>query len=181
MINNKDALLQKLEERFLKHASAEETKLLKPLKDRLTSDEKLLSVALKMEETDGEPSFVLMENKEYALVCLAKESPKSRRSFCYDHEALEKRKTFKPNDSAQNFARNLGAKLLNEEEYLYLQKRFVLDEKSSTWLLTPDDIRRRGGAIYGERKYGRVMIGANGADSYFNSRGVRLIVYLGVI
>lgn len=172
-------ILNLLEKRFFALYDKSYHPLWQEINLLLTKDEKVLNIVSLMEETGGEPSVIIFPNAKYAVIDLVKESPKPRRSFCYDDDALNKRKDFKPSDSAAHFAATIGARLLSEEEYIYLQNIIVIDEKSSTWLLTPSLNRDLGGALYGERKFGKIIIGANGADSYFSSRGVRLIVPLG--
>jgi hypothetical protein len=128
-----------------------------------------------MERTGGEPDIVGYDKKtgEYIFYDCSAESPKDRRSFCYDHEALEKRKEHKPKDSAVNLATTMGIELMTEEQYLELQKLGSFDAKTSSWLNTPSDVRKLGGAISGEFRFGRVFIYANGAESYFAARGFR--------
>jgi hypothetical protein len=140
----------------------------------LAKPEKLWSLNA-MEETGGEPDVVGFDKKsgEYIFYDCSAESPKERRSVCYDHEALEKRKEHKPADSAVNMATEMGIEILTEEEYHELQKLGNFDAKTSSWLKTPDDVRKLGGAISGEFRFGRVFIYANGAESYFGARGFR--------
>jgi len=128
-----------------------------------------------MEITGGEPDVVGFDKKagEYIFYDCSTESPKERRSLCYDHEALEKRKEHKPVDSAINMASDMGVELLTEEEYQALQQLGKFDAKTSSWLKTPSDVRKLGGAISGELRFGRVFIYANGAESYFAARGFR--------
>jgi uncharacterized protein DUF4256 len=139
-----------------------------------TSTQKLLSLYA-MEETGGEPDVVAFDKKtgEYSFYDCAIESPKGRRSLCYDHEALEKRKEHKPRDSAVNMAAEMGIEILSEEQYRELQKLGNFDPKTSSWLQTPSDIRKLGGAISGEFRFGRFFVYANGAESYFGARGFR--------
>ena len=139
-----------------------------------TSTQKLWSLYA-MEETGGEPDVVAFDKKtgEYTFYDCAIESPKGRRSLCYDHEALEKRKEHKPRDSAVNMASEMGIEILSEEQYRELQKLGNFDPKTSSWLQTPSDIRKLGGAISGEFRFGRLFIYANGAESYFGARGFR--------
>jgi Protein of unknown function (DUF4256) len=136
--------------------------------------EKLYSVN-EMEITGGEPDVVSHDKKtgEYIFYDCSVESPQDRRSLCYDHEALEKRKEHKPVDSAINMAADMGIELLSEEQYLELQQLGKFDAKTSSWLNTPSDVRKLGGAISGEFRFGRVFIYANGAESYFAARGFR--------
>jgi hypothetical protein len=128
-----------------------------------------------MERTGGEPDVVGQDKKSGEVVfydCSA-ESPKGRTSFCYDREALDSRKEHKPKNCALDMAAVIGVVLLTEEEYFNLQKLGEFDTKSSSWIATPADIRKLGGAIYGDRRYGRVFIGHNGAESYYQGRGFR--------
>jgi hypothetical protein len=124
-----------------------------------------------MEETEGEPDVV---GPSLWYVDCSPETPKGRRSFCYDHEALEKRKEHKPKDSAMNVAAENGVQLLSEEEYFTLQKSVEVDLKTSSWLLTPKELRATGGALFGDKRYGRVFIYHNGAESYYAARGFRV-------
>jgi hypothetical protein len=128
-----------------------------------------------MERTGGEPDVVRQDTKtgEYFFYDCSAESPKGRRSLCYDREALEARKENKPTDSAINLAAGMGIELLTEEDYLELQKLGQFDTKTSSWLQTPPAIRKLGGAIFGDRRYDRVFVCHNGADSYFAARGFR--------
>lgn len=143
------------------------------------SPEKLWSL-YQMEETGGEPDVVaFMANRsdkrtdEYVFCDCSPESPKGRRSVCYDEEALESRKENKPKNSAVGMAAEMGIELLNEEQYRELQQIGKFDAKTSSWLATPDDIRTLGGAIFGDWRYGRVFIYHNGAESYYAARGFR--------
>jgi len=131
-----------------------------------------------MEITGGEPDIVGNDKKtgEYIFYDCSAESPKGRRSVCYDHEALEKRKEHKPENSAVEMAGDMGIEILTEEQYLELQKLGKFDAKTSSWLKTPADIRKLGGAISGELRFGRVFVYANGAESYFGARGFRGLV-----
>lgn len=176
---NYDELLALLEKRFNRDKEYHPGFLWSDVKKYLAADKSVLDTVLAMEETGGEPAFVLLPNNIFSIIDLTKESPRPRRSLCYDEEALAQRKVAKPLGSATSFAAKIGANLVSEEVYLYLQKRFNLDKKSSTWLSTPPLNRALGGALYGERKFNKVIIGANSAESYFSSRGIRLIVLLG--
>jgi hypothetical protein len=128
-----------------------------------------------MENTGGEPDVVGYDAKtdEYIFYDCSAETPKDRRSFCYDHEALEARKANKPENSALHSAAEMGIELLTEAQYQELQQLGNFDLKTSSWLKTPDDIRKLGGAIFGDRRFGRVFIYHNGADSYYAARGFR--------
>jgi hypothetical protein len=136
--------------------------------------EKLWSLN-EMERTGGEPDVVGQDEEtgEVVFYDCAAESPKARRSLCYDREALESRKAHKPKDSALDMAAAMGVELLSEAEYFQLQKLGEFDLKTSSWLKTPADVRELGGAIFGDRRFDRVFIYHNGADSYYSARGFR--------
>ena len=136
--------------------------------------EKLWSLN-EMENTGGEPDVVDHDKKtgEYIFYDCSAESPKDRRSLCYDREALDARKEAKPKNSAQDMAKTMGIELLSEEQYRQLQKLGKFDAKTSSWLTTPSDIRKLGGAIFGDYRYSTVFIYHNGADSYYAARGFR--------
>lgn len=128
-----------------------------------------------METTGGEPDVVGYDSKtgEYIFFDCAPESPKGRRSFCYDHAALESRKEYKPADSAVNMANDMGIELLTEEQYRKLQQLGKFDLKTSSWVKTPDEIRKLGGAVFCDRRYDTVFLYHNGAESYYAARGFR--------
>jgi len=128
-----------------------------------------------MERTGGEPDVVGHHEKGEELLFLdcSKESPTGRRSLCYDREALEARKKHKPEGSAMQMAAGMGAELLTVEQYRALQALGAVDTKTSSWLLTPPEIRELGGAIFGDFRYGTVFVYHNGADSYYAARGFR--------
>lgn len=128
-----------------------------------------------MEKTGGEPDVVGHDQKsdEYLFYDCAPESPKDRRSVCYDNEALESRKKFKPENSAVGMAAEMGVELLSEDQYRELQQLGEFDSKTSSWLKTPADIRKLGGAIFGDFRFGQVFIYHNGAESYYGARGFR--------
>jgi hypothetical protein len=138
------------------------------------SPEKLWSLN-EMERTGGEPDVVGHDKTTGAYIfydCSA-ESPKGRTSICYDREGLESRKEHRPSDTAVDMAAAMGVELLTEEQYLELQKLGEFDTKTSSWVKTPADIRSLGGALYCDRRYGRVFVGHNGAQSYYSARGFR--------
>ncbi|MCD6064003.1 MAG: hypothetical protein K0R82_1914, partial [Flavipsychrobacter sp.] len=128
-----------------------------------------------MEETGGEPDVVGHDKKtgEYIFFDCSAESPKGRRSVCYDHEALEKRKEHKPADSAMNMAADMGIELLTEEQYRELQKLGEFDLKTSSWVVTPANIRKLSGALFCDRRYDTVFLYHNGVESYYAARGFR--------
>lgn len=128
-----------------------------------------------MEESGGEPDVVGRDDDsgEYLFFDCAAESPKGRRSLCYDRPAWESRKTARPEDNAQDVAADMGVALLTEADYFYLQTLGDFDTKTSSWLATPPEVRKLGGAIFGDQRYGRVFIYHNGAESYYAARGFR--------
>ena len=128
-----------------------------------------------MEKTGGEPDVVRYDKHsgKYIFFDCAAESPKGRYSLCYDAAALESRKEHRPKSSAVETAAAMGIDLLSEEQYLALQKLGNFDTKSSSWLKTPEEIRKLGGAIFGDRRFGRVFVYHNGAQSYYSGRGFR--------
>lgn len=136
--------------------------------------EKLWSLS-EMENTGGEPDVVGFDKKtgEYTFYDCAAESPKDRRSICYDHEALESRKKFKPADSAVNMAADMGIELLTEAQYRELQQLGEFDLKTSSWVLTPPAIRKLGGALFCDRRFDTVFVYHNGAESYYAARAFR--------
>lgn len=128
-----------------------------------------------MEQTGGEPDVVGFDKEtgEYLFFDCSEESPDGRRSVCYDREGLESRKAHKPDNTAIDMANEMGIELLTEEQYKDLQKLGNFDTKTSSWLKTPDDVRKLGGAIFGDHRFGRVFIYHNGAQSYYGARGFR--------
>lgn len=128
-----------------------------------------------MERTGGEPDVVAYDKKTgaYVFYDCSKESPKDRRSVCYDREAREARKEHKPKDSAVDMAAAMGIELLTEEQYRELQTLGEFDSKTSSWVKTPADIRKLGGALFCDRRYNTVFVYHNGADSYYAARGFR--------
>lgn len=140
----------------------------------LSAPEKLWSLS-EMERTGGEPDVVGYDDKsgEFIFFDCAAESPKERRSLCYDREALDSRKEFKPDNSAIDLAAEMGIELLTEEEYRQLQQLGEFDAKTSSWLRTPAEVRKLGGAIFGDYRFGRVFVYHNGASSYYAARGFR--------
>jgi len=128
-----------------------------------------------MEGTGGEPDVVGQDKKtgEYIFYDCSLESPKERRSLCYDRKALDSRKENKPKNSAMDMATSMGIELFTEEQYRDLQNLGNFDTKTSSWIITPPEIRKLGGAIFGDYRYGQVFIYHNGADSYYAARGFR--------
>jgi hypothetical protein len=171
----KDELLQVLKTRFAKHPNRHQGIDWKDVEARLeTAPKKLLSL-FEMEKTGGEPDVVARDESTGEIVfydCSA-ESPAGRRSICYDREGLESRKEHRPQNSAFDMAEEMGITLLTEEQYHVLQALGNFDLKTSSWLLTPAPLRKLGGALFGDRRYDRVFIYHNGAQSYYGGRGFR--------
>lgn len=166
-----DVLKTRFEKNLNRHAGFDWDKV----KARLEAHaEKLWSLS-EMERTGGEPDVIGHDKKtgEYIFCDCSPDSPKGRTSLCYDREALDSRKEHKPKNSAMDLAAEMGVEPLSEEEYRDLQKLGNFDTKSSSWLKTPDDIRKLGGAIFGDRRFGRVFVYHNGAESYYSGRGFR--------
>ncbi len=172
----RDALLQTLAERFAKNPRRHPGLAWEALRERLekAAPEKLWSLH-EMEASGGEPDVVAHDSAsgEYVFFDCAAESPKGRQSLCYDRAGLESRKEHKPRGSALDLATEMGVELLSEAQYLRLQTLGEFDRKSSSWVLTPPELRAAGGALFGDRRYGRVFIYHNGAQSYYAGRGFR--------
>jgi hypothetical protein len=173
--DQKESLILTLQNRFEKHLHRHQGIDFSKIHYKLEkAPEKVWSLN-QMEATGGEPDVVDYDETtdEYVFFDCSAESPKGRRSVCYDHQALNTRKEHKPKNSAVGMASQMGIDLLNEEQFRQLQQFGQFDTKTSSWLLTPDGIRTRGGAIFGDWRYGRVFIYHNGAESYYGSRGFR--------
>ncbi len=171
----RDELLRVLKNRFEKNRNRYKGLEWDKVQAKLeTNPEKLWSLN-EMERTGGEPDVVGMDKKtgEYIFYDCSAESPKGRRSICYDREGLDSRKEFKPKDNAIDMAAALGIELLTEEQYRALQKLGKFDAKTSSWIITPPDIRKLGGALFGDYRYGTVFVYHNGAESYYAARGFR--------
>ena len=169
------ALLSTLKARFEKNRSRHKVLAWDTIRVKLEGSSGKLWSLNEMERTGGEPDVVDYDKKtgEYIFYDCSAESPKGRRSLCYDREALESRKEFKPADSAVNMAGHMGIELLTEEQYRDLQKLGNFDTKTSSWVKTPADIRKLGGAIFCDRRYNTVFLYHNGAESYYAVRGFR--------
>ncbi len=170
-----DELLRVLKARFERNVRLHETLEWASVQARLEARSDKLWSLREMERTGGEPDVVGRDEDtgDYVFCDCSPESPAGRRSLCYDPEALESRKEHKPGDSAVGMAATMGIELLTEEQYLDLQKLGAVDTKTSSWLKTPPDIRQRGGAIFGDCRYGRPFVYHNGAESYYAARGFR--------
>jgi len=164
-------LKTRFEKNMNRHKGLEWTKI----QAKLEGDPKKLWSLSEMETTGGDPDVVGFDKKsgEYIFYDCSPESPKGRRSLCYDREALDARKENKPENSVVDMAAAMGIELLTEEEYMELQKLGDFDAKTSSWLKTPSDIRKLGGAISGDFRFGRAFVFHNGADSYYAARGFR--------
>ena len=171
----RDELLGVLMARFEKNMSRHEGLEWPEVQARLeTSSERLWSLH-EMERTGGEPDVVGQDagTGEYVFFDCSAESPSGRRSVCYDREALESRKEHRPEDSAMDMAGGMGIELLTEEQYRELQKLGKFDTKTSSWVKTPTDIRKLGGALFADFRYGKVFVYHNGAESYYAARAFR--------
>ena len=170
-----EALLTSLKARFEKNMNRHNSLDWAKVNAKLEAHPEKLASLNEMERTGGEPDVVGQdkESGEYIFFDCSEQTPSGRVSLCYDREALDSRKENKPKDNAIEMATAMGVEILTEKEYFELQKMGDFDTKRSSWLRTPDDIRMLGGAIYGERRYGRVFVGCNGAESYYQGRGFR--------
>lgn len=169
------ALLTTLKTRFEKNMNRHNDLRWTDVAAKLEANpEKLWSLHV-MEETGGEPDVVIYNKKtgEYIFYDCSPESPKGRRSVCYDREALDARKEHKPADSAMEMATSMGIDILTEDQYRALQKLGTFDTKTSSWVKTPPEIRKLGGAVFCDRRYDTVFLYHNGAESYYAARGFR--------
>jgi hypothetical protein len=171
----KEQLIQALKIRFEKNNRRHKGMDWNNVQKRLETNDAKLQSLYKMEETKGEPDVIGQDKKtgEYVFCDCSVESPAGRRNTCYDREGLESRKEFKPENNAVDMAAAMGIELLNEEQYRELQKLGDFDTKTSSWIKTPADIRKLGGALFCDRRYGAVFTYHNGAQSYYAVRGFR--------
>lgn len=174
-------LLQVLEARFEKHMNRHQGLVWAKVQAKLEACPEKLWALNEMERTGGEPDVVSLPGQGNELVFMdcAEESPKGRRSLCYDREALESRKEPKPKDAVVDMAAAMGIELLTEEQYRELQKIEEFDTKTSSWVKTPAEIRKLGGALFCDRRFGMVFVYHNGAESYYAARGFRGCVKFG--
>ena len=172
---DREEFLTELKTRFEKNMNRHQGLEWAKVRAKLEADAKKLWSLTEMERTGGEPDVVGFDKKtgEFIFYDCSAESPKGRRSLCYDRQALEERKEHKPENSAVDLAGNMGIELLMEEEYRELQKLGEFDTKTSSWVKTPGDIRKLGGAIFCDRRFGRVFVYHSGAESYYAARGFR--------
>ncbi|CAM3016817.1 DUF4256 domain-containing protein [Paenibacillus sediminis] len=171
----REELLRTLKARFEKNLNRHKGLEWAELQARLEANTAKLWSLNEMERTGGEPDVVGYDNKtgEYIFYDCSAESPKGRRSVCYDREALESRKEHKPDNNAMDMAADMGIELLTEEQYRELQQHGNFDMKTSSWVQTPARIRRLGGALFCDRRYDTVFVYHNGAESYYAARGFR--------
>ncbi len=170
-----EELLRTLKARFEKNMNRHKGLEWAKVKAKLEANNKKLWSLNEMERTGGEPDVVGHDKKtgEYIFYDCSAESPKGRRTVCYDREALESRKEHKPENNAIDIAAAMSIELLTEEQYRELQKLGEFDTKTSSWVKTPSDIRKLGGALFGDRRFGHVFVYHNGAESYYAARGFR--------
>jgi len=171
----REELLSTLNARFEKHMNRHQGLEWAKVQAKLEANPEKLWSLNEMERTGGEPDVVGYDQEadEYIFVDCSAESPEGRRSVCYDREALEARKKFKPENSAIDLATDMGIALLTEEQYRELQQLGNFDKKTSSWVKTPERIRKLGGALFCDRRYDTVFVYHNGADSYYAARGFR--------
>jgi len=168
-------LIDILKRRFEKNMNRHSSIVWEQVSEKLNNNISKLMSLKKMEITGGEPDVVAFDKqtKEYIFYDCSEESPLGRRSLCYDQEALEARKENKPVNSAKNMANQMEIEILTEEQYKYLQQLGQFDLKTSSWIDTPVEIRKLGGAIFGDKRYNIVFVYHNGAESYYSGRGFR--------
>jgi len=173
--HEREELLQALKARFEKNMKRHKGVEWANVHARLETDFEKMRSLQEMERTGGEPDVVGRDKKtgEYIFYDCSAESPKGRRSLCYDRSALDSRKEHKPENSALDMAGAIGIELLSEEQYRELQKLGEFDTKTSSWVKTPSEIRELGGALYCDRRYNNVFVYHNGAESYYAVRGFR--------
>src|SRR6266853_1860668 len=171
----REEILKALKARFEKNMNRHEGLGWAKVQAKLEANTHKLWSLNEMERTGGEPDVVGHDQKtgEYVFYDCSAESPKGRTSVCYDREGLDSRKEHKPKNTAMDMAAAMGIELLTEEQYQELQKLENFDTKTSSWVKTPADIRKLGGALYCDRRYGRVFVGHNGAQSYYAARAFR--------
>ena len=174
-LEQREELFRTLKKRFEKNMNRHKGLEWDKVQEKLESNTEKLWSLNEMEKTGGEPDVVDHDEKidEYIFYDCSAETPQGRRNVCYDHEALVARKANKPENSAINMASTMGIELLTEEQYRELQKLGNFDTKTSSWIKTPSDIRKLGGALFVDRRYNNVFVYHNGADCYYRGRGFR--------
>ena len=175
LAEDRNELLKTLKARFEKNMNRHKDVEWAKVQAKLEANPGKMWSLDEMETTSGEPDVIAHYKKtgEYIFYDFSAESPKGRRCICYDHEALESRKEHKPENSATEMAADMGIELLTEEQYKELQKLGNFDTKTSSWIKTPADIRKLGGALFCDRRYKTVFVYHNGAESYYAARGFR--------
>lgn len=173
--HERNALLKTLEDRFEKHMGRHQALGWDTILERLTTNPDACRILADMERTGGEPDVIGYDasSDQYLFCDCAAETPSGRRSLCYDRDALNARKENKPSGCAVDAATAMGVELLTEAQYRALQALGQFDRKTSSWIATPDDVRRLGGALFCDRRYDRVFTYHNGAESYYAARGFR--------
>ena len=173
-----DGLLDTLKARFEAHPRRHEGIAWSAVEQRLRAAPAKLASLAQMEETGGEPDVIGQDKKtgEILFCDCAAETPSGRRSLCYDRAALASRKEHKPKGSAEGLALEMGVELLDEAQYAELQRVGPFDQKTSSWIKTPADVRKLGGALFGDYRYGRVFTYHNGAESYYGARAFRALL-----
>lgn len=179
-VNATNSIIEILAKRFVQHKDWYPDLDWKEVAARLNKASTALAIVARMEESGGEPAIAGLCDQTGALIIYdcAIESPKERRSVCYDKQAWDERKEHKPGDNAIDMAANIGASIMDENIYKHLQSLGNFDLKTSSWLATPPAIRQLGGAIFGDKRYNQVFIYHNGASSYYAARGFRTYLYI---
>lgn len=172
---NQQELLQILKTRFEKNPTRHDKIKWEDVQKKLESNPEKLWSLNEMEKTEGEPDVVDFDKNtnEFLFFDCSAESPKGRRSLCYDRKALDSRKENKPKNNAVDLANEMGIEILDEEQYRHLQTLGNFDLKTSSWIKTPEEIRKLGGAVFCDRRYNTVFLYHNGAESYYSARGFR--------
>ncbi len=175
------AIVTILKDRFLSHMYRHPDLAWEKVESLLLKNKKSVDIIEKMELTGGEPDVIsiISGNDNICFVDCAAESPVGRRSLCYDKDAWNARKENRPLGNVIDFVTEMGLTLLSEQQYRLLQKVEAVDQKTSSWILTPDSIRKRGGALFCDYRYGQVFLYHNGASSYYASRGFRAMISIG--
>jgi hypothetical protein len=171
--DHKAELVTTLKERFEKNAHLHKGVKWNDVAKRLDAHPANLAIIAEMERTGGEPDVVTFDNNQIVFIDCSPESPKGRRSLCYDRAAWEARKEHKPASDAMTIAKEIGIEIIDEDEYRELQKLGEFDLKTSSWVATPSEVRKLGGAIFCDRRFDRVFTYHNGAESYYAARGFR--------
>ncbi len=179
-MNTSGNVLQLLEQRFCSNTHRHTQMEWSTVAEALAKNKKTLATIQQMEESGGEPDVVVLDPRSALItfVDCSAESPSGRRSLCYDSAARTSRKENAPSSSAMELAQEMGVTILTESQYILLQKFGPFDMKTSSWISTPADVRERGGALFGDYRFGRVFVYHNGAQSYYASRGFRGLVTL---